>query len=86
MYAALSCFRGSDDQYGYEKWERNLKDFFSYFILASEQKCRYTQMKLVGKAYCGGKTAVVPVDVGLYCKTYFVLGMLHTSSLSFERL
>ena len=36
MYAALSCFQGSDDQYGYEKWESNLKDFFGYFILTSE--------------------------------------------------
>jgi len=49
MYAALLCFQGSDDQCGYEKWESNLEDIFSYFILTSEQKCRYAQMKLVGK-------------------------------------
>ena len=36
MYADLSYFRGSNDQYGYEKWENNLKDFFSYFILTSQ--------------------------------------------------
>ena len=52
MYATLTCFQGFDDQYGYEKWESNLEDFFSYFILTSEQKYRYAQMKLVGIAYC----------------------------------
>jgi len=55
MYAAIPYFRGSDDHYGYEKWENNLELFFSYFILTSEQKCYYAQMKLVGKAYCWGK-------------------------------
>jgi len=49
MYATLPCFRGSDDQYGYEKWESNLEDFFSYFILTSKQKCRYAQIKIDGK-------------------------------------
>jgi len=24
VYAALPCFRGFDDQYGYEKWKSNL--------------------------------------------------------------
>ena len=36
MYVTIPYFRGSDNQYGYEKWESNLKDFFSYFILTSE--------------------------------------------------
>jgi len=30
MYAAFLCFRGSDDHYGYEKWENNLEEFFSF--------------------------------------------------------
>ena len=51
MYAAIPCFQGSDDHYGYEKWESNLEVFFSYFVLTSEQN-HYAQMKLVGKAYC----------------------------------
>ena len=55
MYAAFPCVGGSDDQYVYEKWESNLEDFFTYFILTSEQKCRYAQMELVGKAYCWRK-------------------------------
>jgi len=55
VYAALSCFRGSDDQYEYEKWESNLKIFFNYFILTSEQKYRYAQMKFVEKVYCWRK-------------------------------
>ena len=32
MYAALPYFQSSNDHYGYEKWENNLKDFFSYFV------------------------------------------------------
>ena len=36
MYAAIPCFQGSDDHYGYEKWESNLEVFFSYFVLTSE--------------------------------------------------
>jgi len=44
-------------------------------------------MRLVREVYCGGKTAIVYVDVGLSCKTYFILGMLNTfSSLNFGRL
>ena len=54
MYAT-PCFRSSDDQYGYEKWESNLEDFFSYFLLTSEQKCHCAQMKFVEKAYCWRK-------------------------------
>jgi len=33
----------------------------------------------------GGKTVIVLVDVGLSCKTYFVLGMLHTFSSLISR-
>jgi len=51
MYAAIRCFRGSSHHYEYENWENHLEDFFSYFSLASEQKCRYTQMKLIGETY-----------------------------------
>ena len=51
MYAALSYFRGSNDQYGYEKWESIIEAFFSYFTLTQEQKYHYTQMKLVGQTY-----------------------------------
>jgi len=57
MYVALPCFRGSDDHYEYEKYENNLKKFFSYFSLASEKKYRYAQMKLVEKAYCWEKNS-----------------------------
>jgi len=35
----------------------------------------------------GGKTVIIPVDISLSCKTYFVLGTLRTfSPLSFGRL
>ena len=51
MSVAILCFLGSYDRDGFEKWENNLKVFFSYFILTSEQKCRYAQMRLVGEAY-----------------------------------
>ena len=36
MYAAIPCFRGSDDHYRYEKWENNFEVLFSYFVLISE--------------------------------------------------
>ena len=49
MYAVISYFWCSNDYIEYEKW-KNLKEFFSYFVLASEQKYHYTQMKLVGQA------------------------------------
>jgi len=55
MYATIPYFLGSNDHIGYEKWENDLEEFFSYFILTSEQKYRYAQMKLVGKAYYWGK-------------------------------
>jgi len=51
MYAAIPYFWGSHDRDGYKNWESNLEAFFSYFILTSEQKCRYAQMRLVGEAY-----------------------------------
>ena len=51
MSAAIPCFWGSHDHDGYEKWESNLKAFFSYFVLTYEQKCRYAQMRQVGEAY-----------------------------------
>ena len=51
MYAAIPYFRSSKDNIGDEKWENDLKKFFSYFILTSEQKYHYAQMKLIGHAY-----------------------------------
>jgi len=51
IYAALLYFWGSDDRDGYEKWESNLEVFFSYFILTSEQKYHYAQIRLGGEAY-----------------------------------
>jgi len=36
MYAALTCFRGSNDHIGHAEWERKFETFFSYFILTSE--------------------------------------------------
>jgi len=51
MYAAIPYFRSSSDHYEYENCENHFEDFFSYFSWTSEQKCRYAQMKLTGKAY-----------------------------------
>jgi len=51
MYAAILNFWGSNDHIGYENWENDLEEFFNYFILTSEQKYHYAQMKLVGQAY-----------------------------------
>ena len=51
MFAAVPYFRGAYDCYDYEDWESNLEAFFSYFVLTSEQKCHYAQMRLVGEAY-----------------------------------
>ena len=51
MYVALLCFRGSNDHIGYEEWENILEAFFSYYILTSEEKYYYAQMKQVGHAY-----------------------------------
>jgi len=31
--------------------KNHLEEFFSYFSLTFEQKCRYTQLTLVGEAY-----------------------------------
>ena len=51
MHAAIPYFWSSSDHIGYENWENDLEEFFSYFVLTSEQKYHYTQMKLVGHAY-----------------------------------
>ena len=67
MYAALPYFRDSDDQYEYEKWESNLEAFFSYFVLTSEQKCCYAQMRLIGEAYWWWK------DSHSSCRCWFIL-------------
>ena len=44
MFEAVPLFQGFDDHYGYE-------DFFSYFSLTTEDKCRYARLKLDGEAY-----------------------------------
>jgi len=51
MYAAIMYFQSSNDYTGYEKWENDFEEFFNYFVLTSEQKYHYAQMKLVGHAY-----------------------------------
>jgi len=65
-------FSGSDDHYGYAKWEKILEAFFNYFVLTSEQKCHYFQIKLVRKAYSWGKGSHID-----YC-FWFVLKDLRT--------
>jgi len=48
----LSFFsRGYYDHHEYEKWEDNLEDFFRFFSLTLEQKCRYARIKLDEEAY-----------------------------------
>ena len=49
-----------------------LEKFFSYFSLTSKQKCRYAQIKLVGKTYWRGK------DNHIDCRCWFVLKDLRT--------
>ena len=51
MYAVILTFWSFYDRYGYEDLESNLETFFNYFALASEQKCLYARMKLVGEPY-----------------------------------
>ena len=51
IYSTLSYFWSSHDHYEYKEWESNLKVFFSYFVLTSEQKYHYVQMKLVVQVY-----------------------------------
>jgi len=73
MYMTFSYFRGSDDQYEYEKWESNLEAFFSYFILTSEQKYCYAHMRLIREAYWWWK------NNHSSCRYWFVLqDLLHT--------
>ena len=55
MYAALSYFRGSNDHIEYEEWESNFEAFFCYFILTSEQKYHYVQMKQLDRLIGGKK-------------------------------
>jgi len=51
MFTTVLYFRGAYDRYGYEDRESNLEAFVNYFVLTSEQKCYYAQMRLVGEAY-----------------------------------
>lgn len=50
MYKVVLNFRDFDDRYGYEDWESHLEAFFRYFVLTSEEKQLYAQMKLVGES------------------------------------
>jgi len=71
MYAAIPFF----NHFGYEKWENDLEEFFSHFVLTSEQKNHYTQMKLVRHAYWWWKDN--HIDDQPY-KIIFVVCILHT--------
>ena len=51
----------------------NLK-FKKVFLL-----CHYAQMKLVGKLIGDEKIVISTIKIGLSYKSFFVLGMLHTS-------
>ena len=67
MFAAVSYFQGAYDRYSYENWESNLEAFLSYFVLTSEQKCHYAQMRLVGESYWWWK------DSRTSCQCWFSL-------------
>jgi len=51
MFEVVPYFRGSYDRYGYEYWESQLEDLFSYFELTTEQKFCYAQLRLDREAY-----------------------------------
>jgi len=51
MYAAITYFQDFNDHDGYKERTNHLEYLFSYFSLTTEQKYRYAQMKLDGKAY-----------------------------------
>ena len=51
MYAAVPYFPGSCDNYGYEYWENQLENFFSYFELTTEEKYCYARPRLDEEAY-----------------------------------
>ena len=51
MFEDGPLFQGFDDRYGYKAWENDLGDFFCYFSLTTEDKCRYIRLKLDGEAY-----------------------------------
>ena len=72
MHAIIPYFRDSKDYDEYEKWEDRLEDFFSFFSLIHEQKCRYAQMKLIEEAYWWWE------DSHIDCRYWFVLQDFHT--------
>jgi len=51
MYADVLYFRGSYDRYEYEYWKSQFEDFFNYFELTTEEKCRYARLRLDLEAY-----------------------------------
>jgi len=68
MYAAVPYFQGSYNRYRYEYWESQLEDFFSYFELITEEKCRYARrLSLDGEAYYWWK------DNHRFCRSWFLL-------------
>ena len=78
MFEAVSFFRGFDDRYGYETWESDLGDFFNYFSLTTEKNAIVSDLSWMEKLIIGGETTINYVDIGLSCRAFFVLGMLHT--------
>jgi len=55
----------------------NLEVFFSYFVLTSEQKCHYAQMKLIGKAYYWGKGSHIDYRYWFVLKDFRTLYASH---------
>ena len=51
MFEAIPLFRDFDHRYGYEAWKNGLEDFFNYFYLTTEEKCRSARVKLDREAY-----------------------------------
>jgi len=70
MFEAVPLFRGFDNRYGYQTWKSELEYFFSYFSLT-------TDLSWMEKLIIGGEIIINYIDIGLSCKAFFVLGMLH---------
>jgi len=78
MYAVIPYFQDSYDSYGYEYWESQVEDFFSYFELTTEEKCRCARLRLMEKPNIGGMTTISYMNLDFSCKVFFMLGMLCT--------
>ena len=80
-------FSGSNDPYVIEKQKSNLEVFFNYFILISEQKYHYAQMKLVGKTYCWGERQPYRLSMLVYFNrsfSYFASYILYSSEVVYK--